>query len=354
MRARNPLFNYRRLTQLEVDAICTQHDRLWHAKPGGARTCSPSPTCPACPCAAATSATPISPGRSPPIATSPVAPGSTTPTCSAPTCRRPSSTRPCAGSICGTPACGAPIWRAPTCSEADLREGSITTAERQAGPAPIRACPTPRRIFRREPARSQSAALEAVRGHGCLRRLHRCGDAGSQAGPGQSEELLAERGRPGRRGPVGRRSRRCGSARRSAEVEAKTVAWNVNEADLKGALTDKPLGRDVADLPYSDMLSAHALWCETGGLEGGAVGLRRGRSEGPEIDPRHGSDRALSSPGRGVLRPGHGGRAVAGRAPRGRGSACPAICAAPIARSATESTPSCREPTCARPTLARC
>ena len=28
---------YRRLTQQEVDAICVRHDRLWSAKPGGAR-----------------------------------------------------------------------------------------------------------------------------------------------------------------------------------------------------------------------------------------------------------------------------------------------------------------------------
>ena len=28
---------HRRLTQAEVDAICVRHDRLWSAKPGGAR-----------------------------------------------------------------------------------------------------------------------------------------------------------------------------------------------------------------------------------------------------------------------------------------------------------------------------
>ena len=28
---------YRRLTQEEADAICVKHDRLWTARPGGAR-----------------------------------------------------------------------------------------------------------------------------------------------------------------------------------------------------------------------------------------------------------------------------------------------------------------------------
>src|SRR5271156_1830498 len=29
--------NYRRLTQEDADAICIKHDRLWTARPGGAR-----------------------------------------------------------------------------------------------------------------------------------------------------------------------------------------------------------------------------------------------------------------------------------------------------------------------------
>src|SRR5690349_14269260 len=29
--------SYKRLTQHEADAICARHDRLWHARPGGAR-----------------------------------------------------------------------------------------------------------------------------------------------------------------------------------------------------------------------------------------------------------------------------------------------------------------------------
>ena len=48
-------------------------------------------------------------------------------------------------------------------------------------------------------------------------------------------------------------------------VGAKTTMINLNEADLEGALTDKPCGVDIQSLPYGDMLAAHALWCETAG-----------------------------------------------------------------------------------------
>jgi uncharacterized protein YjbI with pentapeptide repeats len=51
-------------------------------------------------------------------------------------------------------------------------------------------------------------------------------------------------------------------------VGTKTVSWNVTNADMKGALTDRPAGLDVASLPYDDMLAAHAVWCETAGAEG--------------------------------------------------------------------------------------
>lgn len=51
-------------------------------------------------------------------------------------------------------------------------------------------------------------------------------------------------------------------------VGAKTFAWNVSEANMSGALTDKPAGPDVLDLPYEKMIHEHARWCETGGQEG--------------------------------------------------------------------------------------
>jgi len=51
-------------------------------------------------------------------------------------------------------------------------------------------------------------------------------------------------------------------------VGAKTFAWNVSQADMRGALTDEPSGKSVEDLPYKTMIRDHAKWCETGGGEG--------------------------------------------------------------------------------------
>ena len=49
---------------------------------------------------------------------------------------------------------------------------------------------------------------------------------------------------------------------------AKTVAWNVSAANLAGVLTDRPAGVAVTDMPYEQMIEDHALWCETGGRHG--------------------------------------------------------------------------------------
>jgi uncharacterized protein YjbI with pentapeptide repeats len=51
-------------------------------------------------------------------------------------------------------------------------------------------------------------------------------------------------------------------------VGAKTMSWNVNDTNMEGALTDKPSGTSVSDLPYEQMIADHARWIETGGAEG--------------------------------------------------------------------------------------
>src|SRR5579872_5947434 len=51
-------------------------------------------------------------------------------------------------------------------------------------------------------------------------------------------------------------------------VGAKTLQWNVQDANMAGVLTDEPAGKDVNDLPFDEMLRAHATWCETGGRAG--------------------------------------------------------------------------------------
>src|SRR5262249_29374847 len=51
-------------------------------------------------------------------------------------------------------------------------------------------------------------------------------------------------------------------------VGAKTQSWNVMNANMVGALTDKPAGIAAASLPYKSMIQDHARWCETGGAQG--------------------------------------------------------------------------------------
>jgi len=51
-------------------------------------------------------------------------------------------------------------------------------------------------------------------------------------------------------------------------VGATIYACNTTDTRMDGALTDRPSGASVTDLPYADMIKAHALWCETGGVEG--------------------------------------------------------------------------------------
>ena len=51
-------------------------------------------------------------------------------------------------------------------------------------------------------------------------------------------------------------------------VGATIYACNTTDTRMDGALTDKPSGANVTDLPYAEMIRAHALWCETGGTDG--------------------------------------------------------------------------------------
>ena len=44
-------------------------------------------------------------------------------------------------------------------------------------------------------------------------------------------------------------------------VGAKTQAWNVQNANLAGALTDRPAGIAASALPYKTMIQDHARWC---------------------------------------------------------------------------------------------
>jgi uncharacterized protein YjbI with pentapeptide repeats len=51
-------------------------------------------------------------------------------------------------------------------------------------------------------------------------------------------------------------------------VGATIRACNTADARMEGALTDQVPAERSSMPPYADMLKAHALWCETGGVEG--------------------------------------------------------------------------------------
>jgi uncharacterized protein YjbI with pentapeptide repeats len=52
-------------------------------------------------------------------------------------------------------------------------------------------------------------------------------------------------------------------------VGVTAVMWRTDGANLEGALTDsRSSGAPVSKLPAADMLHEHAVWCETGGIEG--------------------------------------------------------------------------------------
>ena len=60
-----------------------------------------------------------------------------------------------------------------------------------------------------------------------------------------------------------------GADLRDAVLVGTTIyACNTTDARMDGALTDKPNATIGAAPPYGDMIKAHALWCESGGVEG--------------------------------------------------------------------------------------
>ena len=54
----------------------------------------------------------------------------------------------------------------------------------------------------------------------------------------------------------------------SVLIGATIYLCNTTNARMEGALTDMPSGVDVADLPYAQMMADHAQWCETSGARG--------------------------------------------------------------------------------------
>ena len=267
MRAHATAVNYRRLTQLEVDAICARHDRLWHAKPGGAR--------------AVFSYADLSGlslrGRQ--LCDADFT-GAVAADCDFTGARLDNANMFCVdlqntilvdasmrrvdlrgATLRGANLAGADLF------EADLREGSIQTADAKLG---LKVYEHAHRAGEMSGASLVGANLQRSKLSGVMAvradftdavmkdakliraNLKHCSLNGADlAGADLSRADLAG-----------------ADLRDAVLVGAKTLSWNVTNADMKGALTDKPSGRDVADLPYDEMLRAHALWCETAGEDG--------------------------------------------------------------------------------------
>jgi len=51
-------------------------------------------------------------------------------------------------------------------------------------------------------------------------------------------------------------------------IRAKTDQWRVSQCDLTGVLPDKPVGTDVKQMPFGEMLHEHAKWVDTMGKAG--------------------------------------------------------------------------------------
>src|SRR5665213_2008023 len=259
--------NYRRLTQDEADAICAKHDRLWTARPGGAR--------------AVFSWMDLSGlnfrGRNLSDAdfTGAILAGckfanarldhtvffaadmqeADLSECSL---RRADLRGAC---LRGADLTGADLF------EADLREGSIAAVDRGRG---LRLLEHTSRVSEAQGATLVGANLERSKLSGVIAvradftdailkdaklvraNLKQCSMSGvNLAGADLSGADLS------------------GADLRDAVLVGATIyACNTTDARMDGALTDQPSGRDISELPYAEMVAAHAQWCETQGAEG--------------------------------------------------------------------------------------
>jgi uncharacterized protein YjbI with pentapeptide repeats len=259
--------NYRRLTQEEADAVCAKHDRLWTARPGGAR--------------AVFSWMDLSGlnfrGRNLSDAdfTGAILHGckfanarldhtvffaadmqeADLSECSL---RRADLRGAC---LRGADLTGADLF------EADLREGSIAAVDRGRG---LRLLEHTTRVSEAQGATLVGANLERSKLSGVIAvradftdailkdaklvraNLKQCAMNGvNLAGADLSGADLS------------------GADLRDAVLVGATIyGCNTTDARMDGALTDQPSGRDISELPYAEMVAAHALWCETEGAEG--------------------------------------------------------------------------------------
>jgi uncharacterized protein YjbI with pentapeptide repeats len=258
---------HRRLTQLDVDAICARHDRLWAAKPGGARAvfawCD-------------LSGLDLSRRN---LADSDF-------TCAILNdCRLVGAKLDHAIFFCADlqnadlsetslkradlrGAClrGADLTAADM-FEADLREGSVAAADPKMG---YRLLEHGRRVSEAQGAILVGANLERSRLSGLVAMKADFTDAVLKDAKLVRANLKQCTLTGANLAGADMSGADCAGAdlRDAILVGANTRACKFDDAQMEGALTDRNSGRDVGAMPYAEMLQDHALWCETQGAQG--------------------------------------------------------------------------------------
>jgi uncharacterized protein YjbI with pentapeptide repeats len=258
---------YRRLTQEEADLICTRHDRLWTARPGGARAVFSwmdlsglnfrgRNLCDADFTGAILHGAKFANARldhavffGADLQEADLSEASM---------RRSDLRGSC---MRGADLSGADLF------EADLREGSIAAVDRAKG---LRLLEHVNRVAEAQGASLAGANLERSKLSGVIAIKADFTDAimkdcklvranlkqASMSGANLAGADLSGADLSG------------ADMRDCVLVGATIYACNTTDARMDGALTDLPSGRDVTELPYADMVAAHAQWCETAGQSG--------------------------------------------------------------------------------------
>ncbi len=258
---------YRRLTQYDVDVICAKHDRLWAARLGGARAvfafCDLSGLsvtgrnlCDADFTGALLVGCDLRKAKldNANMYGADLQGADLTDASMRRVDLRGSSLR-------GANLTGADLF------EADLREGSIASADRKEGYKII------------EPAHREAYATGAILAGANLERSRLSGIVATKADFSDAILKDAKLVRANLKQANFNGANLAGAdlsganlsgadMRNTVLVGAKTQQWNVNDTNMDGALTDKPSGTSVSDMPYEQMIADHARWCETGGAEG--------------------------------------------------------------------------------------
>jgi uncharacterized protein YjbI with pentapeptide repeats len=258
---------HRRLTQAEVDAICVRHDRLWSSRMGGARAAftwkdlsgldlSGRNLCDADFTGAIMADCNLAGARldnanlfGADIQNANLREASL---------RRADLRGAC---LRGADLSGADLF------EADLREGTIAAADRELG---LRILEPVDRAANAQGAVLAGANLERSRLSGVVALRADFTDAMMK----DCKLIRANLKQANMSGANLSGADLSGADLAGADmhdcvlVGAKTWSWNVQNANMTGVLTDAPAGKDISDLPFDEMLRAHALWCETGGRSG--------------------------------------------------------------------------------------